>query len=101
MFVGSDFVIPGTRSASPASPNGGMAVVTTQGLRPATRVPLLRPELGERVPRGGLGLSLRTAPEYELLGWMAKVQPSLFIRDRNKSHDIYAHTLGLFVGLSN
>lgn len=30
MFVGSDFVIPGTQSASPASPNGGMAAVTTQ-----------------------------------------------------------------------
>ena len=30
MFVGSDFVIPDTRSASPARPNGGMAAVTTQ-----------------------------------------------------------------------
>ena len=67
----------------------------------ATRVPLLGPGPGEKVPRGGLGLSLRTAPEYELLGWMAKVQPSLFICDHGKSHDIYAHTLGLFIGLSN
>lgn len=57
------------------------------------------PELGGeagKVPRGGLGLSLRTAPEHELLWLIAKVQPSLFICDHNQSHDIYVHTPGLF-----
>lgn len=59
------------------------------------------PELGGEVPRGGLGLSLRTAPKHELPWPMAKVQPSLFICDHNKSHDIYVHTPGSFIGLSN
>ena len=61
MFVGSDIVITGTQSASLASPNGGMVVVTTQDLRAATLT-----RAGGEVPRGGLGLSLRTAPKHEL-----------------------------------
>ena len=50
MFVGSDIVITGTQSASLASPNGGMVVVTTQDLRAATLT-----RAGGEVPRGGLG----------------------------------------------
>ena len=95
MFVGSDIVIIGTQSASLASlasPNRGMVVLTTQDLRAATLT-----RAGGGSPQWWAWAQSKNCSQTRA----AEVQPSLFICDHNKSHDIYVYTPSSFIGLSN
>lgn len=55
------------------------------------------PELGRGSPQGWAWAQSKNCSQTRA----AEVQPSLFICDHNKSHDIYVHTPASFIGLSN